>query len=206
MVSRDVLLTQSTVQTLYIQMINVFSRQSNADASNSLNSGGLGEGPLAFLGHPAGTVDWFATILAFLRIFRIFWNLLDSFEFFWNLLDSFGIFWILLESFGFYWNLLDSTGIFWILLNLLDSFWIFLILFESLWFFLNPFDSFWIFLILLKFFRFSWILLESFGIFWNLLDSYVPSIPLHTFSAGCFCSLSLQALSAVESFEYFGIL
>ena len=92
----------------------VFRRPSNAGASNSLNSGGLdGHGAISFFGHLARTVECFAAILAFLRIF---WNFLESFGIFWNLLDSFGIFWNFLDSF---FNLMESFGIF------LDSFGIF---------------------------------------------------------------------------------
>ena len=87
--------------------ILVFRRPSNAGASNSLNSGGLdGHGAISFFGHLARTVECFAAILAFLRIF---WNFLESFGIFWNHLDSLEIFWILLEFFGV---LLESYGMF----------------------------------------------------------------------------------------------
>ena len=97
-----------------MKLKTLFRRPSNAGASNSLNSGGLGEdGAISFFGHLATTVKSFAIILA---IIRIFLNLFESFGFFWIFLDSFGFLWILLNSFGSFWNFLDSFG------NLLDSF------------------------------------------------------------------------------------
>ena len=89
-----------------------------------------------------------------------------------------------LESFGFFWTFKDSFRIFWNFWNLLESFGIFR------------------------------ILLESLGLFWNFLGSFgifgffccLCRMSLQDVSAGCPCRLSLQALSAVESFEYLGIL
>ena len=78
----------------------IFRCPSNPGASNSLNLRGSGEGPLAFLGHPVGTVECFANILAILRIFLV---IFDSFRIFWNLLNFFG-------TVGFFWNVLDSFG------------------------------------------------------------------------------------------------
>merc|ERR1712105_575302 len=79
---------------------------------------------------------------------------------------------------------------------------------ESFGNFLNSFGFFWN---LLDSFGISWILLESFGIFWNLMESSgILWNLLDSFGFFCLCSclcrLSLQTVSAVQSFESFGIL
>ena len=117
------------MKTRYLHQRDVFRRPSNAGASNSLNSGGLGHGPLAFLAIQLKQLRAFQLLLPSFESFGIFWNILESFGFFWNLLESFGLLWILLEFLGFFWNLMEYFGFF---CNVLDLFGFFLILLEFL--------------------------------------------------------------------------
>ena len=103
----------------------IFRRPSNAGASNSLNSGGLG-GKLAFLAIKLEQLSALQLYLPSLESFGFFWNFLILLELsviFWNHLDSLRIFWIILKSFGFFWIPLESFGIFRIISESLGFFW-----------------------------------------------------------------------------------
>ena len=73
---------------------------------------------------------------------------------------------------------------------------------------MKSFEIFWIILEFFYCFGYLRNLLESFEVIWNFSGSLgIFWVVLESFGFfGCLCKLSLQALSTIESFEYFGIL